>query len=742
MAYLRGILARYSNTSFFRRGRAFPFISAVVLFAIVLAAVVFLLQSRRDRNIIHIAFVGRNTHDPTRTLDRKTLSALRQYLEEVQDEFPELGFEVVPWYVDTVNGPDAGVMYGQIVDDPRIAIAIDNTWGSEMRLASSVIRNAGLPTISLNADKLSAEPGPQTLFLGHADTEPPYIVAFVKEVLRSERVHFVTEADYALRRQFETAFKDKHIHSVLHSLEGKPDPDRVDRLFRDLAHDPQNLPVVLNVHSSWGDMIIKHAESDIENRFTLIAGPSVVSRSTIGNFGKTTGNTFYLITNPMDALPYKIRVDLRRFMQEDPMWEDHANNALYIKRCLDAVEIIRHALKDADVRHVLQSGRNQARQTLARSFAKLRNETLPGHHDLYSFDSEGRLHLEITFIRYARGTRQSNPWQLNTEQKRIPNTVVGIELLSISDLDPASSSFKADFIYWIIEPEGEPRTAVKASNETPTVSFTNLKQAYSDRPLFERRNKDSVYRRRQFSGQFHYNFMLREYPFDVQEPTIQLGLLNPSGPALSASDTSRISFDPTMLDASDRRPDIRTPGWDTLEAPYATVDNRLTTALWGDPEVSDTHPNKSKNAQFWFPLKRSWINPFIVVVLPLALIGTISLILLFVPDLSFSAIGDVAVGVFLSIITYSISYGQLTPASNVLTKADYLFYGTFVIVLASFLWIITANIVFGTDVLRSGGPRGALVYVRGAMVVAYGALVLLIPVSQIQPWLIRMFRAS
>ncbi len=83
------------------------------------------------------------------------------------------------------------------------------------------------------------------------------------------------------------------------------------------------------------------------------------------------------------------------------------------------------------------------------------------------------------------------------------------------------------------------------------------------------------------------------------------------------------------------------------------------------------------------------------------MIGIAAIAILFVKDTSFEHVGEVCIGIFLSIATYSIGFAQLTPRTNVLTIADILFYGTFVIVLLIFLKVIFFNSNLISDSVRN-----------------------------------------
>ena len=697
-------------------------------------------QSTRDKpQTIKVAFVAREVLDKTRTLNQKTDHAFRHYLRELERERPEWRFEVDIFFVDDDN---TATVWEGISRDASYALVVDNAWGENMMQAAGIIKRDALPVIALNADKLTADPGNQALFLGHADPYPEYVTAFVKDILGHDTVQFVTEKRYRLKDYFIAEFKERGIdYGEPIELDGEASTLDIQGVLDSVVRHP-DVPVVLNTHYKWGEGILNVAESDSAVRgVTFVGPPAVISGANMDDFGGGgSGNEFYMIADPVDALTHKVTTDLRRFKRETSFWEDSTSDPEYVKRCLDAVEIIRYAL-DFDGKREDEESEDR-RKRIASALGALIKDRLPGQDDLYVFDEGGRVVHEATFVHHANGTKQSYPLQLNSSFQPIDNIVVGIELLDVSDLDPEANSFKADFLYWTVEPKkmrdefrGDDKLALETAEDGDSgidispIFFPNLKQEFSQRLLLERRggsfeeDRHLHYRRYQVSGEFHHSFALGDFPLDEQEPALQIGIVNPS-------DRLRISFDQSMLGQYSKDASVQSvviPGWNATRAPYATVENRVTADLLGDPSLARAQAYKFKTLSFWIPMKRSWLSQFFVIVLPLVAIGVISLFLLFSPNVAYETIGDLAVGVFLSIITYSIAYTQLTPASNVLTKADHLFYGTFLTVMAAFAWIIFSNILYKADVLRSRGVGRPFKAVRLGLVLAYTVWVVLIP---------------
>jgi len=111
----------------------------------------------------------------------------------------------------------------------------------------------------------------------------------------------------------------------------------------------------------------------------------------------------------------------------------------------------------------------------------------------------------------------------------------------------------------------------------------------------------------------------------------------------------------------------------------------------GDPESIEGELKKFQVFSFRLFLHRSVVGPFLEIILPLLLIGLVAISLLFVRNVAFENVGEVSVGTFLGIITFSIAIASVSPSSDYVTKSDLLFWLTFMVVLTCFLTIIVIN---------------------------------------------------
>src|SRR5690606_30974695 len=156
-------------------------------------------------------------------------------------------------------------------------------------------------------------------------------------------------------------------------------------------------------------------------------------------------------------------------------------------------------------------------------------------------------------------------------------------------------------------------------------------------------------------------------------------------------DRLKISFDQSSLlldpEAIEK---FKVTGWNKNEY-YVTVDNIISRSIKGDPQGQPGTMKKFKNFAFRLQVERIVLSSFLQIVLPLVLIGFVAIAVLFILDLSFANMGEVSVGIFFSIITFSISLTEIIPSSNYLTRADMLFWLTFIVVFISFMAIIVLN---------------------------------------------------
>lgn len=641
--------------------------------------------------------------------------ALSHYLDELSAEIPEHRFVLKTFSIDNDQETLRNVYERDIAPDPRYILVLDNTWAEHVQAIDWLVAERNIPMLSLNADKGDADFGGHAAFIGHSDNVPSDLLHYMTEVIQPETVAFVGEDNYWLTRRFEdelgcsrrSASEEPactladHVFLVRDSV---PEDDEQNRIKANLRawsdESPEPAVLLLNVHNDWGHKLINFVDEHLDH-VTILAGSYAASEGRASRFSGDS-NELILLTEPEDAVPKQVARDIERFRRRYPeTFLPRYNAPFFVKRCLDAVEIMRQivlggrqALDPTGDEVPATGSRNEALEVDRELFAtffreELGETTLTGRHDLYSFDDENRRIDEISFVEYEEGVATSRKLQLGSDRKVIPTVFFGIDILDIGQLDPVRGRFNADFYYWV-------RLDPTHSRMKDYVHFRNL--ARREATLIE--ETDSFLLER-VSGEFNVNFDLRNYPMDRQELTLELALVDPS-------DDVRVAFDRVGFERGKRRAEgFDIPGWQ-VEDYYVTVDNMVSKAFGGRTVEGghDARPQKYKTLTVRVRAKRRMQGGVISVVLPLFIIGIAALALLFVRSTRFSSVGDVYTGIFLSIVTYSIAFAQLTPNASVVTKADLLFYLTFVVVLLVFLRFVLLNALGWADSSHEVGARG------------------------------------
>ena len=657
----------------------------------------------RKRTKKYIAYIGRYTNiKDTIPLDKQNKNdfdllnelCLTDYMQELNDSLSQIELELLT-FDNHSNGESSDSIYQQKIKGRKdILFVIDNTWGSHIGKCSQTIKTNNIPVIAMNADKNATDFGGASLFTGNDDNVPFDMAAFLKKVLKKKEVNFISETDYALHKEFLKALENDSIkvHNVFEMDSKKNYSEKqIDSVLQPVKdfyrnHTNKEKPIlVINAHRKLGTRIIQMAEKELKG-ITMIGGPFIItSVESLNDFGKHSSNELYLMTPPNDALSKKLYNYIEEFKskagEHKDRFEKIAQAPLYIKRCLNVMEITKAMIMD-------QKDTSSISQENAYTyFSSLKDKTIQGEYDLYKFDSSKILIKETFFSKYKKGKLYSVPIQLNQEKDIIPNIFFGIDIVDIYDIDVSQSSFSADFFYWV-----KLDTAFKKVEEN--IIFHNIKQNESGKELIlEKADEDIIYKLYKVSGRFYNVYELKEYPLDHQELQIKVEILKPN-------DKLKISFDQHSLDADQKLLDrFKIPAWDKKRY-YFTVDNRITSTMRGDPENEEGKATIFKSFHFRLDVERKFINPFLEIILPLSLIGFVAISVLYVKDISFENLGEVSVGTFLGIITFSIAMSYITPSADYLTKADLFFWLTFVVVLTCFMTIIVVNAKYKSEIAK------------------------------------------
>jgi hypothetical protein len=200
-------------------------------------------------------------------------------------------------------------------------------------------------------------------------------------------------------------------------------------------------------------------------------------------------------------------------------------------------------------------------------------------------------------------------------------------------------------------------------------------------------------------GSFKTDFDFRDYPFDEQELLISIRMMQTARTMNVTIDTKTQAFEREVF-LNERA--IR--GWSANDY-FFTVDNAIikmpdySNKDW--PHLVEAFPTVNLR----IPIERKILKPLILVVGPICLIGFTTIAILFLRNLSFSGAGEVAIVIFLSLITYSISLLDVLPVIESPTKAHFVFYATFTLVIGIFLRIVYIESGFKSEVAENWSNR-------------------------------------
>jgi hypothetical protein len=681
------------------RQRLFAFVSswrgrAVTAGALLAAAALgLLLEARSGDAPVHkvVAYVGRYANVD---FDKMHEVALGHYLDDFNRRSENLRLELETFDIGDDPQRSLRAYTSTLSGDDQILAVIDNTWGKHIQAVATEIRNKNIPVIAINADRQEIDFGNNVLFLGHEDTVPQTLAAFVAQALGDLPVLLIAEDDYRLSRVFadELARVGAPPDRVLSVPSANFESTRWSSLQAELTRELSGATpplVVLSMHRYWGNEIIRFLDTSFRG-VTVLVSPSAIS-SEMGTFGDNDhGNRLIVMTRPADTLSKRVRTDIESFERDYPEYfaGNRYNKPLFVRRSLDAVSIL-----DAAISWQARGKKPEevTRTDLLSYFRGLADGFLDIGHDLLAFDSNLMLLKESQFEVHEAGLVQSYQDQLNSRLEVIPNIQFGLDILNISDIDPGQGTFHAEFYYWL-------RMKKTDSDLERPIHFRNLRRREEQSLLLEREENGFLYRLYKISGEFQADFDLRDFPLDEQELVLQLDLVHDT-------DSVRVSFDREGFEASRNRAEgFKIRAWKILDY-YTTVDNDVASSLRGADPMRPNVPQKFQSVNVRLRVQRRPLGPFVTFILPLAMIGLAGISVLQLRDVSFRNIGEVCVVIFLSIVTYSIAFAEFKPESSVLTKADMLFYATFLAVLLVFLTVILLGSVYGPEELTESRAR-------------------------------------
>lgn len=680
----------------FKKSRLFTFLFLALGITIILYSLISYFEplSKIKKTKKYIAYIGRYTdYKDTLPPDKRKPGkfdmmhevTLKHYIKNMN--LPHTDLELKTFDCQK-NGKNADSIYKNIIaKDKDIIAVIDNTWGQDIRECAATIKENKIPVISINADRNNLDFGSTIIFTGNNDHVPSDLSAFVTKILKTKKVNFISEIDYPIHDNFLKTFETygitpEHIITV-RGKNFKEDSaalyQQVNTLLKNNLKNEETI-LVLNVHVNVGNHLIKYLDKNFDH-LSLIGHTYIVNAEYVKNFGKGNHNDLILITNPTDAMTKRLYHDISELKKDYPDYFQNPTHPMFVKRCMDATEILKNKFEfhgdTADA----------TKEDFVKFYDWLRNRTISEEDEIYEFDSLLTVVPELYFTEYSKGKLHSYPLQLNLEREVIPNLFFGMEIVDIYNIDMNSNSFTADFYYWV---------KLDSSNAIAEqyIIFQNMKQNESSRELiFEKLDGSTIYKLYKVSGIFYVNYELRDYPFDQQELFIRAEILNPSSKLKVSFDQKSFQLDSNAIEK------FKITEWEKVNY-YVTVDNEINMGMHGDPDIEEEKLSEFKNIYFRLNVKRKVVTPLLEIILPLLLIGLISISLLFMKDISFENLGEVSIGVFMSVVAFSISFSASTPNADDLTKADFLFWLTFIVVLLNFMIVIVTNAIYDEEQVK------------------------------------------
>jgi hypothetical protein len=366
--------------------------------------------------------------------------------------------------------------------------------------------------------------------------------------------------------------------------------------------------------------------------------------------------------------------DIDAMKSQSPELFENANHPMFVDRCMDAVAMIKHY-------NELYPNLSITRTSIREYFSNLKDSEFTENGEVFRIDTSNSILPDLYFTSYTKGQLNSYPLQLNLNREIIPNLFFGIEIVDIYDIDMNTNSFTSDFYYWI-------KMDSAHKDVEKYIVFQNMKQNGSSRELIlEKVDGSTVYKLYKVSGLFYVNYNINKFPFDEQELNITAEVLNPTNILKVSFDKKSLDVDSTIMDK------FKINEWSKKRF-YVTVENQIAKGLHGDPEIDAQSFSAFKNISFRLQVERKILGPLLEIILPLIMIGIVAISLLMIRNVTFENLGEVSIGVFITIVAYSISYSDSTPKTDNLTRADFLFWLTFMVVLVSFLIVIGINSLY------------------------------------------------
>lgn len=667
------------------------------------------------------------------TLDRFNYLFLEYYLDQLRAAEHHPHYQMLHFNIHD-NPQEAVRVYQDIAERDSILLVIDNTWGRHFGPCDSVIKKYGIPVISMNADhnySQGRDYGNNVLFIGSDDDLASEIAPFIREIVKPKKLVLVGEEKYVYELELVKS---------LDSLQAPPSvtclapaawmnqqyEKEVRSLLEGVLPNDDSLAVLVVAHGPKAEFLMTQMAIVRPNsHFTFIGTGIIRTQSEAFLEGLVEDGHFLMITQyPGEMFVPKVAADARRVwktLSETPSDADDLRPRFEkkglpsrLRKILFAITILHHLPKSEqlDRKEVQKFFQHQIRGNAIEAPLKICGEA-----EVLTFDDRMVKKREVFFQECdARGCRSSGT-QLNAAQKAIPFYRFGVSDIRLYDIDIASNSFAADFMFWIERPSGaNPNQSPK--NLEKLFLFNNIKSNQSTIELkLQEQVKGRYFALFKVSGVFSHRFKTKAYPFDEHHLQLLISLPFPTHHLRIALANEELSRKAKI--------EVETNGWQYKTA-FPEVHTQIASPDSGIPFPSQGEANLStyQTLKYDILIQRKLLGPMLSVFVPLLAIGLASLLLLVFGKIEYDALLDPMSGLLLAIIAYTISYYDITPRSGTLSIADCWWLLTFLILIVGYVTIILENSlqIIGRRMIRRMGFWLLVIYLGAAGIVLWMAV--------------------
>jgi hypothetical protein len=699
-----------------------------VLFIGLIIAAVGYKRYMDDKREPYIAYIGRYANPQ---YDRLHEVALRHFIADRKLLNGRVGLKVRR--VDADGSTER--IYADLAQDNQCIAVIDSSWLRNLRTAQATISKESLPVISINSDKWDTDFKDRVLFLGHDDKVAEYLVGFLGQRHRDDKIVFVGENPNSnstgdFRKRLKAEPLSVSDEDLLYVSADKVVDSEWNRLREELLQraasakeQGKEFILVLNVHGAWGRQIVLEFDRpgrSAAQKTRILSGVNALS-TLEDDFKGAHGTELLVLSHPNDTLsPAMLRA--MHAMQPQyggDIFTSRRNSGFLVSRCAHVIDMVRSILKgiSGDSDQELE----KARRAMLREFRKLGE---PGGHFatpevVMRFDKQLRI-LRVPRLEFhdANGV-SSFAEQFDDSGNLIPNIYVGLEIHNIRNVDIKAGTFAADFSFSL---RYDP-SSIRTKDIGRDIFFPNAHgKPHVERIDSPRASDGDIHFRA--SGEFTADFDGSDFPYDTQTIAIEVSLRE-------SIETGRATL---SFDALSHRgmqftlPTERVVGWSARDA-YVGI-KETTTFSGRQTGAPFDEAQRAVNLSATLSLDRKWAWPLLSVVCPLVAIGLCAVAILFVEDLSIASAGELSVGLFIGFIGYLISYRTLVPELSSLCRADRLLYATFAVVLVQLFLIIFGNAFFKKERMAKSFEINRLKLGRRLVLAAYLiAVVWSLPIS-------------